>query len=82
MTQEQKRQIAIKQKAGLIQSEITGKRHSACTVERKIGGITYVITTEQSPTATETWHDRMMRIILETARIEMKKLSESSAHRL
>ena len=82
MSREQKGQIAVKQEAGLIQSEVTGKRHSACTVERKIGGITYVITTEQSPTATETWRERMTKIILEEARIEMKKLSDSSPHRL
>lgn len=69
MAEVQKRQIAVKRETVPIHSKVTEKQYSACTVERKIGGITYVITTEQSHTATETWHDKMMRIVLETARV-------------
>ena len=66
----------------VIMTEVSGKQHSTCSVERKIGSITYVVTTEQSLTATETLREKMTKIILGTARNEMKKLSESTPQNL
>lgn len=55
-----------KEKAG-FQKRIT---------ERKIAGVTYVVTVEQGQNARETLKAKLKKIILETARSEKEKFSE------
>ena len=45
-------------------------------IEKKIAGVTYVVSVEQSQNARETLKTKLKKIILETARSEKEDLSE------
>ena len=45
-------------------------------IEKKIGGVTYVVSVEQSQNAREPLKTKLKKIILETARSEKNDLSE------
>ena len=45
-------------------------------IEKKIGGVTYVVSVEQGQNAREPLKEKLKKIILETARSEKNDLSE------